>query len=246
MNEQRQVGPERARFIPAAGYDWLTSAYDLLIRLTMPEHTFKRRLIEQAGIEAGHRVLDLGCGTATLTLMIKRAHPAAEVIGLDGDPRILKIARAKAQEAGLAVSFNEAMAFDLPYPDGSFDQALSSLVFHHLTRENKVRTLEEVLRVLRPGGELHVADWGKPHNAIMRVASLLVQTLDGHSTTSDNVRGLLPDLFRSAGFEEVQQAGHFGTVFGTLALYRARKPRNPNRPGAPGNEIPAIGKEKKQ
>jgi ubiquinone/menaquinone biosynthesis C-methylase UbiE len=91
------------------------------------------------------------------------------------------------------------MAFELPYPDASFDRVISSLLFHHLTRENKERTLREVFRVLRPGEELHVADWGKAQNWPMRVAFLLVQMLDGFETTADNVNGLLPELFAWPG-----------------------------------------------
>jgi ubiquinone/menaquinone biosynthesis C-methylase UbiE len=190
----------------------------------MPESKFKNRLVEQAGIKAGHRILDLGCGTGTLTILIKKTHPDTEVVGLDGDPKILNIARAKAAKAGVELTFNNAMAFELPYPDASFDRVVSSLVFHHLTRENKVRALEEVFRVLKPYGELHVADWGKPQNLLMRVASLPLRMFDGLETTHDNVKGLLPEMFRKAGFEEVQEATRFMTLFGTLSLYKARKP----------------------
>ena len=77
-------------------------------------------------------------------------------------------------------------------------------------------------RVLRPGGELHVADWGKPQNALMRPAALLTALLDGYSR--ENVEGLLPELFRQAGLVEARQAAHYNTLFGTLALYGARKP----------------------
>lgn len=69
-------------YVPALAYDRLTPFYDAVMRYTMREKTFKIRLIEQAGIQPGHRVLDLGCGTATLTLMVKAAHPDAEVVGL--------------------------------------------------------------------------------------------------------------------------------------------------------------------
>jgi ubiquinone/menaquinone biosynthesis C-methylase UbiE len=218
------MGENRAEYIPALKYDWLTPLYDPLLRWTMRESTFKRHLIEQARIERGHRVLDLGCGTATLTLLIKMAHPEAEVVGLDGDPKVLKIARAKAATAGLDITLNHGMAFELPYPDCSFDRVLSSLLFHHLTRENKTCTLREIFRVLRSGGELHVADWGKAQNGFMRLAFLLVQILDGFKTTADNVNGLLPELFANAGFTGVQESARYRTVFGTLSLYRARKP----------------------
>lgn len=213
----------RNQYIPALKYDWLTPLYDPLLKWTMGEFAFKRQLVRQAGIEKGNRVLDLGCGTATLTLLIKKTHPEAKVVGLDGDLKVLEIAKAKAVKTGLKIALDRGMAFELPYPDNSFDRVLSSLVFHHLTRDNKVRTLREVFRVLKPGGELHVADWGKPQNTLMRVAFLLVQMLDGFNTTADSVNGLLPELFSQAGFEDTQQTDRHITLFGTLALYRARK-----------------------
>lgn len=213
----------RNQYIPALKYDWLTPLYDPLLKWTMGEFAFKRQLVRQAGIEKGNRVLDLGCGTATLTLLIKKTHPEAKVVGLDGDLKVLEIAKAKAVKTGLKIALDRGMAFELPYPDNSFDRVLSSLVFHHLTRDNKVRTLKEVFRVLKPGGELHVADWGKPQNTLMRVAFLLVQMLDGFNTTADSVNGLLPELFSQAGFEDIQQTDRHITLFGTLALYRARK-----------------------
>ncbi|WP_149029983.1 class I SAM-dependent methyltransferase, partial [Effusibacillus lacus] len=77
---------------------------------------------------------------------------------------------------------------------------LSSLFFHHLTRENKSRTLAEVHRVLKPGGEIHIADWGRPRSALMRTAFFLVQMLDGFATTKDNADGLIPQLLLESGF----------------------------------------------
>ena len=213
-----------APYIPALGFHWLTPLYDPLLRWTLRESVFKCRLVEQARIEGGHRVLDLGCGTGTLTLLIKRLHPGAEVFGLDGDAKVLQVAEVKAAKAGLEVTFVRGIAFDLPYADNSFERVLSSLLFHHLTRENKVRALREAFRVLRPGGQLHIADWGRPQNGFMRGAFLLVQMLDGFRTTADNVAGMLPHLFGEAGFVDVEQTTRYGTILGTLALYQAKKP----------------------
>ena len=169
-------------------------------------------------------MLDLGCGTGTLTLLIKSRHHQAEVLGLDADPKVLEVARRKAARARLNVGLDHGMAFELPYPDAFFDRVISSLLFHHLMPENKERTLREVFRVLRPGGELHVADWGKAQNMLMRMAFLLVQMLDGFRTTADNVRGLLPELIQAAGFESVQESARYMTIVGSLSLYAGRKP----------------------
>src|SRR5262249_11834213 len=104
---------------------------------------------------------------------------------------------------------------------GEFDKVMSSLFFHHLQRDAKQRTFAEISRVLKPGGELHVADWGRAANPLMRVAFFGIQLLDGFPNTSDNVAGRLPDFMRDAGFTEVAETQRFSTVFGTMSLYRA-------------------------
>lgn len=209
------------KYIPALSFDWLTPLYDPLLRWGMREETFKRALIRQARIQPGHRVLDLGCGTGTLTVLIKQLHPSADVVGLDVDPQVLEIARAKADNAGVEITLDHGLAFQLPYPDASFDRVLSSLVLHHLTSENKQRAFREVHRVLQAGGELHVVDFGQPHSAYARLASPLVRRLE---EAADNVDGLLPKMMRRAGFEPVDEPARFTTIFGGLSLYRARKP----------------------
>ena len=85
--------------------------------------------------------------------------------------------------------------------------------------------IDRGIRGLQPGGQLHVADWGTPSNISMRIAFLSVRMLDGFKTTADNVNGLLPELFSTAGLEVAQESARYMTISGTLSLYRARKPR---------------------
>ena len=134
------------------------------------------------------------------------------------------IGQAKAQKANVSVQFDHALSFSLPYPSAHFDRVVSSLFFHHLSWEDKVRTAQELFRVLKPGAELHVADWGRATNVMMRGLFLFVQLLDGFENTQDNVSGKLISLFEQAGFGEVRQRQTFGTVYGTMALYCAIKP----------------------
>lgn len=211
-------------YVPALSHDGLTPFYDSVIRWTMPEFRIKRELVRQVRIRTGHRVLDLGCGTATLTVLAKKTHPNAFVVGIDGDATILAIASRKANNEGLEVTFDRGMAFSLPYDDASYDRVMSSLVLHHLTRDNKTRTLLEAHRVLRAGGELHIADFGKPQNLLMAIASLPWRLFDG-KTTGDNVKGLLPELMRQSGFTGVCEPARFSTAFGTVSLYSGRKPK---------------------
>ena len=210
----------RGDYIPALRFRSLTRFYDRLLAATLKEEKFKTLLLRQARVEPGHRVLDLGCGTGTLTLLVKRAVPDATVVGLDADPEVIAIAQRKADAAGVDLEFRRALAWEAPFASGSFDRVLSSLVLHHLTRDGKRRALAKVRDLLAPTGELHVADWGRAQNVWMRLAFFGVQLLDGFESTSDNVReGLVPRM-REAGFAATETHREM-TVFGTLSLYRA-------------------------
>ena len=209
------------RYIPPLCFKSLTPIFDAFLKVSSKESAFKPKLVEQARIQKDFRVLDLGCGTATLTILAKKMHPSAEVIGIDIDPSVLEIAKKKAGKANVQIKFDLGPAFMLPYPDDYFDRVLSSLVFHHLTRENKIRTLKEVQRVLKPNGELHIADLGKPQNIVMELPSAIMRRLE---ESEDNVRGLLPCMLKIAGFRRVEEADKIMTVFGTVALYKGQKP----------------------
>lgn len=227
MQETRpSSGSERQphSFVPALGLSWLTRFYDPLLRLALREDELRRRLIEQAAIAPQMDVLDLGCGTGTLVLAIKRLVPGARVHGVDIDPEILAIARAKLDRAGVEVALHQGSARGLPFPSARFDRVLTSLVLHHLTTEEKRSALRDVRRVLRPASELHVADFGRPQNALMGLLSYGVQLFDGADRLAVNLAGRLPELVREAGFESVVSHGEQMTPFGTLAFFSARCP----------------------
>src|SRR5262245_34387087 len=118
-------------YIPALSFRVLTPFYDFIQKWVVRDIRYKSLLIEQAGIQAGQRVLDLGCGTGTLAMMVKRAQPGAEVFGLDADQDMLKVANYKKNQSKLEVKFDVGFTNDLPYPDASLDRVLSSIMIHH-------------------------------------------------------------------------------------------------------------------
>ncbi|MCZ7626547.1 MAG: class I SAM-dependent methyltransferase [Candidatus Methylomirabilis sp.] len=218
------MGYKKARYVPALGWDILTPLYDPLVRLTTREMHFKGRLLDEADIKGAARILDVGCGTGTLLLLARRRSQSLLALGLDGDMNVLDIARSKAYRYAEQISLVQAFCFDIPFVDGAFDRVFSSLMLHHLTRSEKVRTLNEIHRVLRPGGNCTLPIGGDRTNPLMRMLAFSVRLGDSFARTTDNIHGRLPTLFHNAGFEEVSEFARFATLYGTLSLYKGRKP----------------------
>ena len=145
-------------FVPAAGHDVFLPLYDPLVNL-MGFDRARRNLISGANIEPDHRILDLGCGTGSLVVNLKRQYVSAQVVGLDPDPKVLRRARTKAVRAAVSVQLDLGLADQLPYKDESFDHVFSSFMFHHLNELEREKMLVEVLRVLKPGCSFHLVDF---------------------------------------------------------------------------------------
>ncbi len=209
---------QKSRYVPALSLGWLTKFYDVLVEGPMSAARMRKGMIASLGDMSGRSVLDVGCGTGTLVIMLKRAYPEADITGLDGDPQILEIARAKAAEAGLDIRFSEAMSYDMPYPDGSFDFVVTSLMLHHLDRNAKERTMVEMHRVLKPGGELVGLDFAAPRGWVGRGLRPLMRRFE---RVAENLDGWLPVMFRQAGFQDFIEIQRY--VLGSLALFRCSK-----------------------
>ena len=211
---------QHATYIPAAGRDIFLPLYDPLIRLLMRERPYRATCLEQAEIHPGHRVLDLGCGTGTMAILIRQQCPETTVVGVDGDEKVLAVAREKIARARLPIQLEQAMADHLPFADASFDRVVSSLVFHHLTSEDKLAAMREVRRVLKPEGLFHLADFGPP---VGWYASLVAHLFAHGERARDQFTGELPRLMNQAGFRNVTDRGHHNSVFGTVRLTSAIK-----------------------
>ena len=215
----RAGAPDR-RFLPGMGKDWLLPLYDPFTRLIGIESAH-RTLADQAELESAERVLEIGCGTGNLALLVKRLRPHVEVVGLDPDPKAIARASRKARRAGLTLNLDRGFADQLPYPDGSFDRVLSSLMFHHLDAGLRVASLREVLRVLRPGGSLHLMDFGGDSHHLHGFARLARRS----DTLRDNWNDRIPALMREAGFSDPAETGQLSKHIGQLTYYRATRAR---------------------
>jgi ubiquinone/menaquinone biosynthesis C-methylase UbiE len=215
------MGHAHRSFIPAAGWDLLLPFYDPLNRL-LGVAALHDELIAQARLEPGLRVLDVGCGTGSLAVRIRSRMPDVEVSGLDPDPRALAIARRKAERARVAVRFEEGYGEALPFADFCFDRVTSSLMLHHLELDARRQMLREVLRVLRPGGSLHLLDFGWHEG---RADGLLARLLHSAEHLSENSDARVAALIAEADFEAVERVAERRLLLGRVAFHRASRAR---------------------
>lgn len=209
------------KFIPAMRFEVLTPFFDAFLRVVMRETELKSRLVAQLNLKAGENILDFGCGTGTLTVMIKKAKPGCMVNGIDVDPEVLEIAKSKARLENTDINFLEYDGITLPFADESFDKVATSLVLHHLSTAEKHTAFKEIYRVLKKGGEFHILDIGVPRSGLMRALSSIAKYFE---PIEDNILGKIPGLVVGAGFVNVKETGSDNTLFGTVTFYGSKKP----------------------
>ncbi|MEI7554827.1 class I SAM-dependent methyltransferase [Candidatus Chlorohelix sp.] len=160
------------------------------------------RVIELAEIKAGDTVLDLGCGPGNLTLNAKaNVGKTGKVFGIDAAPEMIELANKKAAEKGVEVGFQVAYAQELPFADATFDVVISRLVFHHLPGDLKLQALNEIQRVLKPGGKCLVVDFDMPSLPV--VGGLFKHVLSNHTMPQTDVRNYAV-LMKQTGYQEVE------------------------------------------
>lgn len=204
---------------PGAPFRW-PRRYDLTVAVMFAGRgrRFRGYVADVLGVDPGDRVLDVGCGTGTLALVLAgRAGPAGAVVGVDAATEMIAAAQQKSRGKKDAPTFQVAPAQGLPFPDGSFDAVVTSLMIHHLPEAARAGTIREMLRVLRPGGRLLIVEFRAPQG---RAGKRMTGHLFGHAM-ADNTLDDVAAVTAEAGAAGVKC--HPGGV-GWLGLITASKP----------------------
>jgi ubiquinone/menaquinone biosynthesis C-methylase UbiE len=176
-------------------YDWLAVLYCL-----GREPRMRERTLGVAGVAAGERVLDVGCGTGTLALAAKRRVGAnGSVHGVDASQEMIARAQTKTARSGLLVEFKVGAAQALPFPDAQFDVVLCTLALHHLPEDARVAAIGEMHRVIKPGGRVLIVEFGKRQ----RVLALLHPVAFLHAHKTRQVLDGALELMKRAGFGRI-------------------------------------------
>ena len=180
-------------------------------------------LVSQIAPVSSDRILDVGCGTGTLAIQLKATEPAANILALDPDPAVVTKARRKASSANCEIDWHVGFLDEETVAIlGEFSKVVSSLVLHQTPMNAKRSILRSAYSLLKPGGTLHVADYGLQRSSLMR--SLFrdtVQRIDGTRDTQPNADGVLVELIQYAGFSDVEETGFIRTLTGSISFYRA-------------------------
>lgn len=202
-------------YIPAAGSDWLLPLYDPVAKLMGIEKA-QRVLLDQATLRPLSRVLDIGCGTGSFCILVKRLYPDSEIVGLDPDAKALARARRKSKQTGVDIQFDQGFSESLPYGDATFDYLFSSMMFHHLQLKDKEKTMREVRRVLKPGGLFAMVDFTEPESAIGRVLTAFFHP----EILKDNSEDRILTLMIKAGLVNAKAVGRSKLSLGRLVYYQ--------------------------
>jgi len=199
----------------------MVNSYDSYMRtMTLGrERSLREMTVNLAQVKPGDCVLEVGCGTGTLTLAAKRqAGPSGKVFGIDIIPGMIELCQRKAAQANAEVTFQLGSMDDIPFPANQFDVVMASFMIFHMSEKVRRKGIAEIYRVLKPQGRLLVLDLALPTQPLPRV---IAQVLFG-SMLQHDLRELLP-LMEATGFSDIQVAQAKFRVLGLsiLAFVRA-------------------------
>ena len=213
-------------FTPALGHASLTPLYDFAIRLLTRERRWRQLLLEQVAPRSGERIIDVGCGTGTFAIQMALSAPGVRITGLDPDPAVLQRARSKAAAAGVDIEWLCGVASEAGNFAGSFDKAVSSLLFHQVALEEKAAGIAAMLQAVKPAGAIFVADYCRQDEWPMRQLFRLVQALDGKANTQANADGVVERLLGEVSGMPVVAQTVVRSPTGAISLFRLSKAGN--------------------
>ena len=199
--------------------DHAAPVYDLLapVMTLGLERRFHRIVIDRLALKGNEQVLDIGCGTGTLTRDIATAlsdKTTSRCTGLDAAEKMIAVAKKKAH--GIPnIHFDAAIAEKLPYEDASFDVAVSTFFFHHIHFELKKTVLAETARVLKPGGKFIIVDVDIPTTWFGNLCACSGHWLFQQNEIAENIEGKLREAMDESSFNRQAVSHHSGyiTVF---------------------------------
>ncbi|MBD2293078.1 class I SAM-dependent methyltransferase [Anabaena sphaerica FACHB-251] len=177
-------------------YQWLYDGISQLAALSVGgEGRFRQLALQGLTLHSDTKILDLCCGSGQATDFLVKL--SQNVTGLDASPLSLQRAKNNVPNA----TYVEAFAEDMPFADNSFDVVHTSAALHEMQPEQLRKIIQEVHRVLKPGGVFTLVDFHPPTNPLFWPGLLVFFWLFETETAWELLKTDLPGLLRENGFD---------------------------------------------
>jgi len=215
-------------FVPALGIRAPPEVYEAVVDLFCRDEFVKQQLL--ARVAAAHEVagsvplhiVDVACGPGKLVRMLAEQQSCCSITALDIDDVMVR--RASAATAALSnVIVSQANVCALPLDDATCDIAIESLLFHHLSDEQKALASSEIARILKANGVFYFVDWVKPVSAWSQIAFNVVKWLDGAENVAAHADNRVLQIIEQNFVALEQQPTLIETSVGTLAIIAFKK-----------------------
>jgi ubiquinone/menaquinone biosynthesis C-methylase UbiE len=214
MNEIQLSTEDRAINQPMEG---MVASYDGYMRkMTLGrEQILRQRTIDLAQIEPGNCVLEVGCGTGSLTIAAKKkVGSAGKAVGIDVIPGMVEYSRKKAELANEEVTFQLGSINQIPFDDNTFDVVMGSFMIFHMSEKTRLEGVKDIYRVLKPNGRLLLVDLAMPEQSVQKAIARAIIFRGG----LEHPLSELISVFGSAGFSKIEFAPMNFSVFGLSVL----------------------------
>lgn len=177
MEAKKEFSLDKEELVMKNKLEKMVDTYDSYMqKITLGRDALLReKTIQQSRIKEGDTVLEVGCGTGTLSLAAKRkAGKSGNVYGIDIIPRMIEASKQKANKANEDITFTLGSIVDIPHEDNKFDVAVCSFMIFHISEQTRRKGVAEIYRVLKPGGRIFIVDLGLPRGNFQRTMAKLI------------------------------------------------------------------------
>ena len=207
------------QYTPAAGHSGELAAYDDAVRAYTKEAVWRPLMVQRINPQPSQTIVDIGAGTGTLAVALKKRCPEATVIAFDPDRAALELARAKAKAESVEIDWRLGFAEPDAFAPDTVDHATCSLVLHQVPLSEKRAILETMCKWTKGVGTIHIADYGRQRGTMRSRFRKTVQAGDGIEDTQPNADGALEHIFHELGLRRYLRDRHFATLSGRFSLF---------------------------
>lgn len=199
--------------------------YRISFLLLVRDGSWQEEVSKALAPKAGDRILDFGPGSSSTVISLALRYPEATFIAADSNFKAVENARRKVarKELGNVSVLVVALDGKLPFDAGSFDKAVCMLGLHDRPPEEKLQIVKEIVRVVRRGGALHVADFDKPENPREGRILEFARRISGPAAIAPHIDGSWIECLAKGGLTGVRKQSSCSIGIGRISVVKARK-----------------------